>query len=77
MKDSAAETSGVEEGESHTLGQGEKQQQQHTNTNMHTQISRFCGKDGVNPSVFLLHVVFICLVGVYLSLCLCMSVSRK
>lgn len=35
MKDSAAETSGVEEGESHTLGQGEKQQQ-HTNTNMHT-----------------------------------------
>lgn len=36
MKDSVAETSGVEEGESHTLGQGEKQQQQHTNTNMHT-----------------------------------------
>lgn len=36
MKDSAAETSGVEEGESHTLGKGEKQQQQHTNTNMHT-----------------------------------------
>lgn len=35
MKDSAAETSGVEEGESHTLGQGEKQQQQHTNTHTH------------------------------------------
>lgn len=30
MKDSAAETSGVEEGESHTLGQGEQQQHTHT-----------------------------------------------
>lgn len=38
MKDSAAETSGVEEGESHTLGQGEKEQQQHTNTHTHRSV---------------------------------------
>ncbi len=32
MKDSAAETTGVEEGESHTLGQGEKHTQKDTLT---------------------------------------------
>lgn len=64
-------------GVSHTGTRWETTTTAHKHKHAHTQISRFCGKDGVNPSVFLLHVVFICLVGVYLSLCLCMSVSRK
>lgn len=44
MNDSVAETSGVEEGDSHTPGQGEENQCAHTRT--HTQICRFSSVKG-------------------------------
>jgi len=52
MKDSAAETTGVEEGESHTLGQGEE-----THTHTHSNLQIFYGEAGVRASVLLLHLL--------------------